>query len=376
MVKRVYDNILAEKLKSNRILLAKGPKNSQKASYIASIIETFSAVQIVNCEDKKIKQALKNLDISELQELFGKEKYVILKEAQSLEQLQKIMEMILFENHFSNSFVLSCSFDPVIADGLLEALKMNDAVITLYPPMFQELANSIGIVAFDKELDKRLIYGNFTQVLQSEKPEEELTNIVEKTIFTHLNPTERINKGDKLRKMLQYISFELGEPLSYLAIGEYAGLDNETVERYVELLERAYVLIRVPSFYNKNKYELKKTHTFYFLDNGIRNALIKNFNGADLRVDLDKLWKNWLIAEKIKWNSVLKSNVNYYFWRTHTKQHIDFIEVSNGQIDAFKTLWDKRKKPKFPASFSAYYPEANLYALNRATYWCFLSKKK
>jgi hypothetical protein len=176
--------------------------------------------------------------------------------------------------------------------------------------------------------------------------------------------------------MLQFISFSLGEPLSYLAIGEYAGLDNETVERYVELLERAYVLISVPSFYNDNKYELKKTHTFYFLDNGVRNALIRNFNNIDLRIDLDKLWKNWLIAEKIKWNSYLKSPIKYYFWRTHTKQQIDFIEIQDGKIAAYKTLWDKRKKPKFPLSFSTYYPEASLHALNRSTYWGFLSKKK
>lgn len=373
---RIYDESLIEKLKISKLLIVKGPKHSQKSAYLAGLIEQFSSVRVIDCEDKKIKQAFKTIDVDTLKELFGNEKYVVLKEAQSIELLQQIIELVLFGNHFSNAIILSCSFDPVLVEELIEALRIEDAIVTLYPLLFQELANKSGIVQFEKELENHLIYGNFPQVIHAEHPEEELMSIVEKTIFTHLNPTERINKGGKLRKMLQYISFELGEPLSYNEIGQYAGLDNETVERYVDLLERSYVLIRIPSYYNGNKYELKKTHTFYFLDNGVRNALIKNFNEPDLRIDIDKLWKNWLIAEKIKWNHLLKNNVSYYFWRTHTRQQIDFIEISGDQIFAYKSLWDKRKKPKFPESFKSYYPNASLHALNRSTYWAFLSKKK
>lgn len=376
MMNRIYDESLIEKLKISKLLIVKGPKFSQKSTYLAGLIEQFSNVRILDCDDKKTKLALKDLSVENLQDLFGNEKYVILKEAQSIERLQEMIELVLFGNHFTNAIILSCSYDPILVDELVEALRIEDAIISLFPPLFQELANQTGIVAFEKELDQRLIYGNYPQVISSENPLEEINAIVEKTIFTNLNPSERINKGGKLRKMLQYISFELGEPLSYNEIGEYAGLDNETVERYVDLLEKSYVLIRIPSYYNENKYELKKTHTFYFLDNGVRNALIKNFNELDLRIDIDKLWKNWLIAEKIKWNYMIKSPAKYYFWRTHTKQHIDFIEVIGENVFAYKSLWDKRKKPKFPASFKTYYPNASLHALNRTTYWAFLSKKK
>jgi len=375
MVSRIYDTSLLEKLKANKLLLVKGPKHSQKSNYIASLIDTFSTVKIIHCEDKKIKTALKTVTVENLKEVFGEEKYILLKEAQSIEALQEILELVLFSGQFSNNVVLSCSFDPIVIDELMEALKMEGAIMTLYPPLFQELANATGIVQFDKELETRLIFGNYPQVLESEQPEVELNTIVEKTIFTHLNPSERINKGGKLRKMLQYMSFELGNPLSYNAIGDYADLDNETVERYIDLLVRSFVLIRIPSFYNDHKYELKKTHTFYFVDNGVRNALIKNFNEPGLRIDIDTLWKNWLISEKIKWNSFLKNKVNYYFWRTHTKQQIDFMEVSGENILAYKTIWDKRKKPKFPASFKTYYPKATTHSLNRSTYWAFLSKK-
>ena len=202
-----------------------------------------------------------------------------------------------------------------------------------------------------------------------------MNQLVKDAIFTQLNPNERINKGPKLLKMLQILAFEIGQAISYNDVGLRCGLDNETVERYIELLEKAFLLKKIPCYFNNNTYELKKTHTVYFLDNGIRNAIIKNFHGFDLRNDIDALWKNWLIAERIKWNDYNGLKVNYYFWKTHTKQQMDFIEERAGKLMAYKSLWDKRKKPKFPASFKKYYPEAGLFALNRTTYWGFLSKK-
>jgi predicted AAA+ superfamily ATPase len=147
------------------------------------------------------------------------------------------------------------------------------------------------------------------------------------------------------------------------------------VERYIDLLEKAFILKKIPSYFNYHRYELKKTHIVYFMDNGFRNAIIKNFHPLDLRNDVDALWKNWLIAERIKWNDFNANTSNYYFWRTHTRLQMDFIEEKAGQIMAYKSIWDKRGKPKFPLSFKKYYPEAGQFALNRSTYWGFLSKK-
>jgi len=147
------------------------------------------------------------------------------------------------------------------------------------------------------------------------------------------------------------------------------------VERYIDLLEKAHFLLRLPSFYNGHKYELKKTHTVFFLDNGIRNAIIQNFHPIDIRNDAEQLWKNWLISERYKWHVLNHTKVEYAFWRTHTRQQMDLIEIQEGKVSAYTCLWDKRRKAKIPASFKAAYPDAATLVLNRATYWGFLSKK-
>src|SRR5690606_31610111 len=151
--------------------------------------------------------------------------------------------------------------------------------------------------------------------------------------------------------------------------------DNETVERYIHLLEKAYVLIRIPSYSTDQRYELKKSQLIYFVDNGIRNILINNLNPTAIRMDLDNLWKNWLIAERVKWNAINNKQVNYAFWRTHTKQQIDFIEESNGNKIAYKATWEKKKKVKFPQMFQQYYPTIPNHTLSRSTYWTFLTRK-
>ena len=375
MQKRIYDEILTEKLKNNRIILVKGPKSSQKSTYLCELIAQSSTYTLFDGEDKKTRTALSTLSVKTIQEMIGENRYVLFKEAQNFDRLQEFVELFLFSGNFDQTLVLSCSFDPLLMDDLVNALHIDDAVFTIFPPLFQELANEIGVVKFDQQLTRYLIFGSYPQVLGAEQPQTVLEEVLEQTIFTHLNPEERINKSEKLMKMLQFMAFKLGEPLSYNEIGEYAGLDNETVERYIDLLVRSFVLLSLPSYCNDHKYELKKTHTFYFTDNGIRNALIKNFNEIDLRIDVDILWRNWLIAEKMKWDAFIKKDVQYFFWRTHTKQQMDFIEIIDGNIFAYKSLWDKKKRPKFPKSFTTYYPTAGTYALNRSTYWGFLSKK-
>lgn len=374
-MKRIYDEKVLEKLISQKILIVKGPKYSEKAKYIQSLIESFSTVAIFDCEDKKIKQKLASIEKEELSLLFDAP-YILLKEAQNLQSIQSLVETILFSGSFNCNLVLTSSFDPLLMEDLITALKMEEAIIDIYPMLFQEIANHVGLVQLDQNLQDRLIYGNFSAVLKSEKPEEMLREIIEQMIFTHLNPNERINKKEKLMKVLQYLSFKLGEPLSYHEIGEYATLDNETVERYIHLLTKCYVLIKLPSYYHGNRYEMKKTHLFYFIDNGIRNALTNNFNPIELRIDQAALWKNWLISERIKWNQFLGKKMNYYIWRTNTKQTVDFIEEDETQTMAYQFLWDKRKKAKFPNSFQEHYPNLVRHNINKSTYWTFLTKKK
>ncbi|CAN0021586.1 unnamed protein product [Chrysoparadoxa australica] len=257
------------------------------------------------------------------------------------------------------------------------AIQSNDLMIQLYPPSFYEIAQAKGMGALEEQLEQRLIYGSYERVMENpEDAQAILDEFIDEMIASSLSAKERINKKGRLKHVLQVFAFEMGNLISYNEVGVRTGLDNETVERYVQLFEKANIVKIIPSYFGGNKYEMKKGNSVFFIDNGIRNALINNFNPMEWRQDATQLWRNWLLMEKMKWNNLIKRNAELYTWRTHTNQRIDFMERFDGKIKGYQTSWTKNKTPKFPASFGKYYPEAKQSVLNRSTYWTFLSSKK
>jgi len=239
--------------------------------------------------NSKVRKELEEQNVEDLLERLASKKHLVIHEAQLVENLQALIEFVLFERDDLN-LSCSCSFLPYLQAELLEALALQGLIMTFHSPTFQELATSYGIPQLEKSLEERLIFGNMEEVM--EQPElainylnEQVTAILE----TQISKQDRINKKEHLLKLLQYISFNIGEHLSYNEIGEKCNLDNETVERYVDLLEKSFVLVKLPVFYNEHKYELKKAHCFYFYDTGIRNACINIFNDVDFEMDSNKL---------------------------------------------------------------------------------------
>lgn len=376
MITRIQFIQLIQKISQNKIVLLTGPRRVGKRTAVNFALSELNVSSIeFDASNKKTKKLFEDVNAKSLNDLFKGNPFVVIHEAQYLEKLQDIIE-ILLADEIKASLILCCSYEPMIDDVLREVLQLQGLELTILPSTFYELAQKNSLPEEEKLMEQRLIYGNYPEVTEDlEHAELTLREMVQEVIFTNLGVSDRINKGDKLLRMLQIIAFNIGEPISYNEIGEKCGLDNETVERYVNLLERSFILLRLPSFYNEHRYELKKSHVIYFVDNGIRNVLISNFNPLFLRNDLDQLWRNWLISERIKWNKLNGKSAEYKFWRTHTRQTIDFLEISNGSISAYKSSWEKKKKIKFPALFKEAYPEIGLHSLNRSTYWGFLIKK-
>lgn len=376
MITRLQFTQLKEKIKLNKIILINGPRRVGKRTAVNNALSELGVSSLeFNALDKKVKKQFEEINTNILSRIFQDSKYVVIHEAQYLDKLQEIIE-ILLSGDIESTLILCCSYEPMIDEILREVLIIQGLEFTFLPTTFYELAQKNTLPEEEKLLEKRLIYGNYPEVTENlQHAELMLREMVQDVIFTNLGVTDRINKGDKLMRMLQIISFNVGEPISYNEIGDKCDLDNETVERYVDLLERSFILIRIPTFYNGNRYELKKSHVIYFVDNGIRNVLISNFNPLFLRNDIDQLWRNWLISERFKWNKHNGKKVEYYFWRTHTRQTMDFIEITDDKKAAYKSSWEKKKKIKFPVSFCEAYPEISTHTLNRSTYWGFLTKK-
>lgn len=376
MITRIQFTQLKENIATNKLVLLTGPRCVGKRTAVQHALSDLSdsAVEFV-ASNKKVKKLFEIVNVKNLRINFNGSKFVVIHEAQYLENLQDMIELVL-SGEIDSTLILCCSYEPMIDDVLREVLQMQGLELTLLPTTFYELAQRNSLPEEEKLLEQRLIYGNYPAVTEDlENAELTLREMVQEVIFTNLGVSDRINKGDKLVRMLQIISFNIGEPISYNEIAEKCGLDNETVERYIDLLVRSFILLRIPTYYNGHRYELKKTHVIYFVDNGLRNVLISNFNPMFLRNDIDQLWRNWLISERVKWNRLNGKKAEYKFWRTHTRQSMDFIEIEGQKIAAYKSSWEKKKKVKFPAAFTEAYPTISTHTLNRSTYWGFLTKK-
>ncbi len=375
-ITRHVKEAVQEQIKEAKVLLVQGPKGIGKTDFVLDILSDLGwSYSMVSRKDYKVLQSEKEID-DFLKEKTGDAQILILRDAEHFGQLQLLLEMILASDH-APRIVLLTSFQAPIDEFLVEALRANDLIVELTPFSFYELAKFKGMASLEKELEDRLVFGSYPAVINNPENAEEIINeLLEQILTTQLGANDRINKKKQMISVLKTLAFEMGEVISYNDIGTRCDLDNETVERYVELFEKAFLIYRVPSYYGGNKYEMKKGTSVYFADNGLRNALINNFNSMDWRNDATQLWRNWLLVEKIKWNRNLGKTVTYFTWKTHTKQNVDCIEIENGRMRAYQTSWTKKKTVRFPAGFLKYYPDAETFQLNKSSYWGFLSSKR
>lgn len=312
--------------------------------------------------------------LKELKRFSQDKKVVIIRDAQLLETLQEFVDFAIELDSLENLLMI-CSFEPELHEDLWEALREQGLELNLFPVSYSESAKFSGLVQEDKNLEERLIFGYYPEVvMQPEEAERIVSEIIESSIFTQLGASERINKKEKLIKLLRHLAFNIGKVISFNDLGKKCGLDNETVERYVKLFSKANLLVLIPSYHNDHRYELKKSHVVYFLDNGIRNGLIRAFQPMEFRNDAEELWKNLVISERYKANQYAGKFPEVFFWLTHTKQEIDYLELNNGEAFGVKMSWNDSKKIKIPASFGELYPQIKVTGISKKTFWTFLRK--
>lgn len=374
MTERSLQSVLAAKLAESKIVVLRGPRKSGRKTLLNAVLADRENTLIsIDCSHKFSRKEIDSVE--QFRTLSVGKTIVVLEEAQYLTQLQAIIDDALNNDAIEN-LILCCAFEPALQEELWEALRYEGLEVIVYPYSYPEMAQVNGLSQEEKNVPQRLIFGYYPEVVANpETAEQTLIQLLEEGIFTQLGAADRINKGEKLIQLLRLLAFHIGKAISYNDLGQQCGLDNETVERYIHLLEKAHLLFILPSYYNGHRYELKKSHTVYFTDNGIRNALIRQFQPLEFRNDIDVLWKNWVISERRKANALAGRTPYCYFWKTHTKQEMDYIEISENGIAAFKMQWDKRKKIRIPASFTEAYPQIKSTGINRSTFWSLLMKK-
>ena len=229
----------------------------------------------------------------------------------------------------------------------------------MYPMSFEEMVGHHNLLDETSLLKHRMVYGYYPDVVVNQGEEKDILKLLaDSYLFKDILIWNKIKKSDKIIKLLQALAFQMGNQVSYNELGKIVGLNSETVESYIQLLEKSFIIYRLGTFSRNLRTELKKTRKIYFTDNGIRNAVIGNYNPLELRNDKGALWENFIIGERKKYLAYHNIYVNSYFWRTTAQQEIDYIEERDGKIYAFEFKWSSHKKAKISKTFLKAYPNA------------------
>lgn len=372
MIERSLDKLLAEKLFKGKAIVLIGARQVGKTTLLKNLVKGMDSLIWLNGDDIEVRTLLQNVSTMKLKSLLGKNKTLVIDEAQRIENIGLKMKLVT-DNFVDVQLILtgSSSFD--LANKINEPLTGRKWEYTLFPLSFGELANHNGTFDEIRHLPLRLVYGSYPDVVNNPGDEREiLMQLTNSYLYKDILEWERIRKPDKLVRLLQALAFQVGSEVSLNELGTLVELDKNTVEKYITLLEQTQVIFRLPSLSRNMRNELKMSRKVYFHDNGIRNALISNFSDIDTRNDVGALWENWIISELRKKRHYEQDYVNTYFWRTTQQQEIDYIEEKDGHFTAYEFKWNPQKKAKMSQTFLNAYPNTTIKTINRENFYEYL----
>jgi len=373
MINREITNLIQEKMNDQKVIVLLGPRQVGKTTILKK--EFFDGnTLLLNGDDADIRANLSNTTSAFLKQLIGNHSRVIIDEAQRIENIGITLKIL--HDTFPDVKIIamgSSSFE--LANVINEPLTGRKWEFQMWPISMEEMIADHSYLTESRLLEHRLIYGWYPDVINNPGNEIEiLKQLSDSYLYKDILTWEDIKKPQKLEALVQALAFQVGNQVSYNELAQTVGLNNETVTRYIELLEKAFIVFRLPSLSRNLQNELKKSRKIYFYDVGIRNAVIKNWNSVKLRQDVGALWENFLIVERLKHKSNNKLFTNDYFWRNQAQQEIDFVEDYNGILHAYDFKWNVNKKGKFSKSFRDAYPEHEIMTVNPANYLEFIQK--
>lgn len=368
--------ILDSKIGKGKVLLLIGPRQVGKTTLFKQMIKSLAPekkVQFWNCDESDVRQFLSDGNLAKLKSFIGNSDFIVIDEAQRVKDIGLTIKLI--HDNFTNvQLAVTGSSSLDLSNTINEPLTGRKFEYNLFPFSTNELVLNSTMLEEAKQLQNRLIYGFYPDVVNNPGEEKEiLTNIVNSYLYKDIFEFKEIRKSFVIEKLVQALALQVGSEVSFNELGNLLGIDTMTVQRYVDLLEKAYVIFHLRSYSKNVRNELKKSIKIYFYDNGVRNAVISNFSPPDLRSDIGNLWENFLISERIKNNAYHNINAKYYFWRTTQKQEIDFIEETDGRFFAYEFKYNPKKTcVKCPLTFSNNYPEIPFSVITKENYLDFI----
>lgn len=367
---------LSKLLAPGRVIVIYGPRRSGKTTLVNEFLREEAEIKhlFVNGEDLIVRDYLSSGSIEKLTSFVGKARLLVIDEAQKVRDIGLNLKLIV-DSMPELRVVATGSYSFDLARSVGEPLTGRKYTLRLFPLAQMELNQVETRAETDANLESRLIFGSYPEVVltnDNRLREIYLRELVASYLYKDILELEGIRHSHKISRLLQLIAFQIGKEVSCAEVATHLGMSKNTVDRYLDLLEKAFVLVRLEGFSRNLRKEITKNPRFYFVDNGVRNALINNFNPLALRDDTGMLWENYVIMERIKRQDYLLLSGNRYFWRTYDRKEIDLVEERAGRLFGYEIKWT-RKKERPPRAWGEAYPEASYQIIRRDNYLEFIA---
>lgn len=373
---REIEKQIINNLESNKVIVMLGARRIGKTILLGQLIKQLNEPYLLlNGEDYATYELLERRSIANYQNLLGDRKLLIIDEAQKIPNIGKILKLMVDGIKGIKIIVTgSSAFD--ISSSIGEPLTGRQIIFKLFPLSEKECQQIESPTERRDRLEERMIYGNYPELTQTNnrrKKADYLRELVNSYLLKDILTFENAKNSTKIFNLLRLIAFQIGRDVSYSEIGTQLQMNKGTVNKYLDLLTKVFILHKVEGFSRNLRKEITKNSRWYFYDNGIRNMVIANMNPLNIRNDAGQLWENYIISERLKFQNYNRIIVNNFFWRTYDQQEIDWVEERGGQLHGYELKWNMKKLPKEPIGWKKAYPESKFKVINPGNYRQWLS---
>lgn len=374
IIERFIENQIVSNLGKNKVIILSGTRRVGKTFLLKQILQNYQGNYLfLNGEDQDIQKLLQVRTVAHYERMIEDNSLLVIDEAQCIQNIGAILKLMI--DSFPSLTIIatgSSSFD--LLNNVGEPLTGRLIQFYLYPLAQMEFKKQENLIATHKHFDERLIFGAYPELSTLKTLDEKSNYLVQLTQSYLLKDILNFNglkHADKINDLLRLLAFQIGSEVSTQELGNHLQMNKLTVESYLDLLSKVYIIFKLPAYSNNLRKEISKSSKWYFFDNGVRNAIINDFRLPVLRNDMGQVWENYIISERFKKNQYLKNHTQHYFWRTYDKQEIDLIEHCNGILSAYEIKLSNKKK-KVPTAFSKAYPTAAFTLINKENYLPFI----
>ncbi len=360
MISRSIEKQIAGKFFSGKAIIITGPRQSGKTTLVMKLLESYrDECLIINGDDPVSERMFNRPNTEQLRQIIGKHRIVFIDEAQRIPFIGLTSKLIT-DTFKEVQLILSGSSSFELMNQTQEPLTGRKWTFSLWPINWSEWQNYTGYLKAEQDLENRLVFGFYPEVLMNPADQRSvLQELTESYLYKDILIYGNIKKPEMIQRLVQALAWQAGNEVSYTELAQITGLDPKTTSTYIDVLEKAYILFRLPSFSRNLRNEIKTNRKIYFYDNGIRNAVIGQFQTLNNRTDIGALWENFLISERRKLLFYQKQVASQYFWRTKQQQEVDYVEIKDGKVLGFEFKWNPGRKITFPKTFIEGYKSVN-----------------